>query len=99
MINIFHEIEEKHRRRLNSWCKDLRHRGIKAAMPNDGWVNREEMTLIFTYPYFNDGAFIGDKVALGSGVKDEIIVVLTSKVKSYFLDDKWNYKIVEKKHE
>lgn len=48
-----------------NWVKSLRDAGIKAAHPNDGWVNRDSNELFFAYPQFNDGACIGDLVMLG----------------------------------
>lgn len=48
------------------WVDGLRARGVKAAHPDDGWVNRDKSQLHFCYPQFNDGAAVGDVVALGS---------------------------------
>lgn len=44
---------------------ELRASGIKAAHPDDGWVNRERNTVHFAYPAFNDGVSVGDLIALG----------------------------------
>ncbi|HEX4432808.1 MAG TPA: hypothetical protein VHZ96_26280 [Frankiaceae bacterium] len=43
----------------------LRAIGVKAAHPDDGWVNRERNTVHFEYPAFNDGVSVGDLIALG----------------------------------
>jgi hypothetical protein len=49
------------------WVADLRARGIKAAHPDDGWVNRERNTIHFCYPQFRDRSLgVGDLIALGS---------------------------------
>lgn len=42
----------------------LRADGVKAAHPDDGWVNRADKTVHLAYPYFNDGLAIGDRLAL-----------------------------------
>lgn len=60
-LSICNEAEQKEK----SWIEDLRARGFKAAHPNDGWVDRENNTLHFAYPQFNDGAGVGDLVMLG----------------------------------
>ncbi len=48
-----------------AWLSMLRREGIKAAHPDDGWVNRQKNTVHFAYPQFDDGAGIGDRIALG----------------------------------
>jgi hypothetical protein len=48
-----------------AWIAKLRAEGVKAAHPDDGWVNRKDNVLQFVYPQFNDGAGCGDLVALG----------------------------------
>jgi hypothetical protein len=47
------------------WIEALRKRGIKAAHPDDGWVDRENNEVQLVYPQFNDGVEIGDTIALG----------------------------------
>lgn len=53
-----HEDEQR-------WIADLRASGVKAAHPDDGWVNREKNSVAFTYPQFDDGPVVGDVIALG----------------------------------
>ena len=48
-----------------AWIAALRAAGVKAAHPDDGWVNRKDNYVQFVYPQFNDGAKAGDLVALG----------------------------------
>ena len=48
------------------WINLLRSLGIKAAHPDDGWVNREENSIRFAYPSFNDHPRVGDLIVLGS---------------------------------
>lgn len=47
------------------WIAQLRAEGVKAAHPDDGWIDREKNTVTFCYPQFNDGAGAGELVALG----------------------------------
>ena len=47
------------------WVARLRLEGIKAAHPDDGWVNREKNEVMLCYPQFNDGLNVGDLLALG----------------------------------
>jgi hypothetical protein len=47
------------------WIADLRARGVKAAHPDDGWVDRAENKVHLCYPDFNDGLAVGDLLALG----------------------------------
>ncbi len=52
-------------RDLNEWRSMLRANGVKAAHPDDGWVDRDALTVFFCYPHFDDGVRIGDTIALG----------------------------------
>jgi len=47
------------------WVAALRAAGVKAAHPDDGWVDREHSEVQFVYPQFNDGVTEGDVIALG----------------------------------
>jgi hypothetical protein len=47
------------------WIADLRSQGVKAAHPDDGWVDRDENKVHLCYPDFNDGLVVGDLLALG----------------------------------
>lgn len=50
----------------NRWVEALRSAGVKAAHPDDGWVDRKRDRIHLSYPQFDDGAEIGDIIALGS---------------------------------
>jgi hypothetical protein len=69
--NICRQMQEKKR----EWIEILRSDGVKAAHPDDGWVNREENKVHLTYPQFNDGVGIGDRIALGTPTKWRIVEV------------------------
>lgn len=49
----------------SAWIAALRAAGVKAAHPDDGWVDRECNTVFFCYPQFDDGVAVGDLIALG----------------------------------
>lgn len=49
----------------DKWIASLRAQGVKAAHPDDGWVDRKANTIQFAYCQFNDGAKAGDLMALG----------------------------------
>lgn len=54
----------------------LRRNGVKAAHPDDGWVNRERNGVRFCYPQFNDGAGVGDTVALGWPDRHRLVTII-----------------------
>lgn len=58
-------IEENMRRQERNSVAELRAQGVKAAHPDDGWVNRERNTVRLEYPTFNDRPQVGDLIALG----------------------------------
>jgi len=64
-VATFANIACNMEREQNSWITALRAAGVKAAHPDDGWVNREHNTVFFCYPQFDDGVEIGDLIALG----------------------------------
>ena len=75
LVSKWHEICDKQERDKREWCERLRREGIKAAHPDDGWVDREDNYLIFAYPQFRDKVEIGDQIALGWPNKWRIVRV------------------------
>jgi hypothetical protein len=61
MQDIANDME----RQQTEWIAGLRAAGIKAAHPDDGWVDRENNIVTLCYPQFNDGIEPGDLIALG----------------------------------
>lgn len=49
----------------DAWIVGLRAYGVKAAHPDDGWVDRDHNQLYPRYPQFNGGVTVGDIIALG----------------------------------
>ena len=57
-----------------AWIARLRDHGVKAAHPDDGWVDRERNRVHLCYSDFNDGLQVGDLLALGAPWRDTRIV-------------------------
>lgn len=68
-VMLFAKICQDHEEAERQWIADLRSIGIKAAHPDDGWVDRKRAKrhdfVRFAYPQFNDGVQEGDRIALG----------------------------------
>jgi hypothetical protein len=64
-VRLWHQVCDEMETAQARWIAELRAAGVKAAHPDDGWVDREHNTLQFAYPQFNDDAKVGDLVALG----------------------------------
>lgn len=62
---LYAAIRDNMLRDREAWISALRAAGVKAAHPGDGWVNRKDNEVQFVFPHFNDGATVGDLVALG----------------------------------
>jgi hypothetical protein len=77
------------------WIRELRARGIKAAHPDDGWVDRERNLVFFAYPHFNDGAKIHDLIALGWHFDKTRIVRIVGKAACRFGEDRWVFEEVQ----
>lgn len=58
-------IDRDMQRSEREWIADLRRQGVKAAHPDDGWVDRNVGRVHLCYPQFNDGLKVGDLLALG----------------------------------
>jgi hypothetical protein len=72
-VSQWRDICTKQQRSLDHWREQMINGGIKAAHPDDGWVDRAASTVQFVYPYFNLGAVAGDLVALGDERKHRIV--------------------------
>ena len=58
-------MQKEQRENERKWVRHLRRVGVKAAHPDDGWVDREANTVTFSCPQFNDNPHVGDLIALG----------------------------------
>ncbi len=64
-VNRWLDICDKSHNRETKWIALLRYWGFKAAHPNDGWIDREDKNIFFSYPQFFDNLQVGDMVMLG----------------------------------
>lgn len=69
------EIDRNMAAEVREWIAKLRAAGVKAAHPDDGWVDREADTVHLCYPQFNDGLGVGDLLALGGPERSRIVRV------------------------
>ncbi|MDR6421244.1 hypothetical protein J2801_003532 [Paraburkholderia phenoliruptrix] len=76
------------------WIRGLREHGIKAAHPDDGWVDRGRNTVYFAYPHFNDGAKFGDLIALGWHFDKTRIVRIVGKTTPCLGEGRWVFEEV-----
>lgn len=65
VINIWNEVDTNMKQAEYDWIAKLYSEGVKAAHPDDGWVDREQNIVTLVYPQFNAGVGIGDTIALG----------------------------------
>lgn len=74
---LWQAAQVEYAQREREWIADLRARGIVAAHPDDGWVNRDLNEIFFAYPQFDDGVRVGARVALGEPYGKTRIIQLT----------------------
>ncbi len=77
-MDCFNESVRTNRELTEDWIKKLKSLGVKASHPNDGWIDREKKIAFFSYPHFNIGVDLGNKIALGT--HHSFIIVEVSKV-------------------
>lgn len=75
-VALYAKVCAEDREQERQWIASLRLQGVKAAHPDDGWIDRKKSLLHFAYPQFNDGAAPGDLVALGWAEKWRIVKLL-----------------------
>ena len=78
-VDTYARICQEAEDRKREWISTLRFKGVKAAHPDDGWVDRVENSVILAYPQFNDGVHIEDLIALGDPEKWRIVKILEIK--------------------
>jgi hypothetical protein len=99
-VALWHRVCDELEQEEAEWIAMLRSKGVKAAHPDDGWVDRRKNTVLFTYPQFNDGAAVGDLVALGWPQHDKRqpqhrIVRLTGFARTTFGSREWMFSDAE----
>lgn len=98
-VSMYAGIADNMEREQDAWIAGLRSIGVKASHPDDGWVDRKNNSMQFVYPQFNDGAKVGDLVALGSpqwssANPQHRIVRLISFRRSVFGFETWDFELV-----
>lgn len=74
-LRLFKSIVQEQRAAEAEWITRLRREGVKAAHPDDGWVDRQRNEVMLVYPQFCDHAGEGDRIALGNEERYRIVTV------------------------
>lgn len=90
-LRAYNEVCLKAEEDERKWIADLRATGVKAAHPDDGWVDRIRNHVVLAYPQFNDGLEVGDLLALGYHYGDTRIVEVSGFMENRFANDKRFY--------
>jgi len=75
-IENYERICKESAQKETKWIELLKSQGIKAAHPDDGWVDRKENYINFCYPQFKQNIEVGDLIALGDADKYRIVKVI-----------------------
>jgi hypothetical protein len=76
------------------WIANLREQGVKAAHPDDGWVNRKENFVYLEYCQYNDGLKVGDVLALGWPGDHRLVRITEKEEDSMFGQVYWHFEPV-----
>jgi len=94
-VATWNNVVEEQRIKETKWVEDLRSQGVKAAHPDDGWVNRKEDSVLLCYPQFNDGVEVGDTIALGWAWDDTRLVKVTDIIVLPFGNPRYKFEPME----
>lgn len=78
VVSAYRRIERDQQAQERAWVAELRELGVKAAHPDDAWVDRHRDRVRFCYPQFDDGPEAGDLIALGVPWRQHRLVRVTS---------------------
>ncbi|QVW28940.1 hypothetical protein [Bacillus phage SWEP1] len=98
-IHTWNETGKRMEEEKRQWISDLRSQGVKAAHPDDGWVDREKDTVFFCYPHFNDYPQIGDTIALGWSDKWRLVKVVNIVPCHFNTDIRYAFESIEPEKE
>lgn len=96
LLPIFEENSRKRKEIENKRISYFRSINIKAAHPDDGWVDRENNTVILEYPIFQDEISVGDKIVLYENLSYKYRIVEVVKVIDYYDFKKYAFKPIIK---
>ena len=68
----------------DAWVASLRAQGVKAAHPDDGWVDREHNRVQLVYPVFDDNQRVGELIALGDADEHRLVRVTSIRTSLWF---------------
>lgn len=95
LMSLARSVDREMADERTAWIAELRAKGVKAAHPDDGWVDREASVLTLVYPQFNDGVSPGDLVALGwppgSFKCKTRLVRLTMSARRFWDEKSWHF--------
>lgn len=96
-VKNYANYQSQYARMEKEWIEMLRRNGIKAAHPDDGWVDRSENSIHFSYPQFNDNPQVGDLIMLGwpNDPKRIVRVVMILPYLSFIIDNNVKYMFSE----
>lgn len=94
-VRLFHALAEKQKETEAAWIAFLRAQDVKAAHPDDGWVDRALNRVILCYPYFIDPALKPDDlIVLGCPDKYRYVRIIGIQ-KSILFYDMVYYEFIE----
>ena len=71
----YRKVIAQNKRDMDDWIKRLKRDGVKAAHPDDGWVDRENDEVHLEYPNFLRKIEVGDRIALGTPKEYRLVTV------------------------
>lgn len=86
-VNLFNRILLEYERSQHEWIDRLRGKDVRAAHPDDGWVDRVRNSVRFSYPAFNDGVEVGSTIALGDHRKYRLVLVTRISLSRHFANE------------
>lgn len=90
-LAIYNQVVREQAAAKIEWVKLLRENGVKAAHPDDGWVNREKYWVILCYPQFDDGVRVGDEICLGWPDREWNPIVTVTRIEKSGFDTVYYY--------
>lgn len=89
----FADVITEDKRQTREWVEDLRQRGVRAAHPDDGWVNRDTNEVIMTYPYFCGNLKVNDIIVLGDYREYRVVRIIA--IREAYIGSYKYYKFIE----
>lgn len=84
-VGLFASISIENEKKDAEWIQFLIDTGVKAAHPNNGWVDREKKIIRLVDPYFKCMLFPGDIIAIGDRDDYKLVKILWEITSKYVL--------------